>query len=1018
MTGYIILVMGFYFLNKRVIFKRFQVRGGTMTKSIGLISILRRETIIGFILAFVALMAFPTIGHAAKPSSPIEVEIGFTDKEPKLDLEAGLFVRLSTSRDIPEVTVDLELPEELRQMGSRISWTGSLSKDKPSGLSTAVWILKPGRYSIAINVRCASDIPSPCSRRLHLNMIVTDKEVRSSMDPFILMDLERAVTPEQRQRLLRRKGIEVPTPYNLLPKDIPEPFAPKDTIDENGVSNKMIEPEAAVTVTVSGVMTYKDSAGVEHPIRFAKVEVVDVDGTTDVLMGAGSTATDGTYSISATGSDTDLTGPDIKVKVRSLITNNLVAKVGVDALSTYEMESAVNMDYIAPTLSVSLTTTTPVSGSTTDSIEARAFSVLDAMLQAAGEAYHLRDLNMMPEITVIFPVAGTASFYRSSDITLNILRADALDWDVLYHEYGHYLGDKGASSNFDNSPGGDHSGGSTIPLHGKPNGIRLAWGEGWATFFAIASQVAPTATSFGLVLPSIPNAGDRVYNDTEDGILTNDLETIGYGPLGDGYASEYSISSALYDLLDADVDISPDSAAKDEVTVSHKQIWYSLNTGDWDDVGKFYNYASSLFMTDPATQEKMGAIFAMNNIAPELGLPDDGDAVSSLNSPTFEWTANGDPDPLYEHDIFQLLIFLTDGTTNTLLHSESPITTTSHTLTDPEWQAIVQAGDPDLEYKWVVLGVSQLSGRMPPTGLGLEAFLSNAHTFTLGSMYFLPDTGQWQDFTSTYGEDSDFTIYPPLYIDNLDGTVTDDNTGLMWQKQDDGVMRTWYDAGSYCASLAVGGYSDWRLPERLQLHDIVDYGKYEPSIDSVYFPGTSFRAYWTNTDYAGDSCCVWSVWFKIGTAGGYGSMKTNISYTRCVRGDDYPTQNLTDNGDGTVSDGATGLMWQQGELDLIDYKSWDAALAYCTGLTLSGYADWRLPNVRELFTLIDDRTFNPAIDTTFFPYLPSEWWYRLYWTSTTDPGFPSRAYYINFDTGSVSDGGKEPTGELAVRCVR
>ena len=82
------------------------------------------------------------------------------------------------------------------------------------------------------------------------------------------------------------------------------------------------------------------------------------------------------------------------------------------------------------------------------------------------------------------------------------------------------------------------------------------------------------------------------------------------------------------------------------------------------------------------------------------------------------------------------------------------------------------------------------------------------------TMKRLPDTGQTQSFTNTFGEDSDYTLHPPFFIVNGDGTVTDTVTGLMWQQTDGGEM-TVEAAETYCASLMLGGYDDWRLPTEI-----------------------------------------------------------------------------------------------------------------------------------------------------------------------------------------------------------
>lgn len=70
---------------------------------------------------------------------------------------------------------------------------------------------------------------------------------------------------------------------------------------------------------------------------------------------------------------------------------------------------------------------------------------------------------------------------------------------------------------------------------------------------------------------------------------------------------------------------------------------------------------------------------------------------------------------------------------------------------------------------------------------------------------------------------------------------------------------------------------------------------------------------------------------------------------------------LNNNGNGTVTDSSTGLVWQQAEPGTM---SWDSALAYCEGLSLTGANDWRLPNIKELESLTDDTRISPALDTT------------------------------------------------------
>ncbi len=122
---------------------------------------------------------------------------------------------------------------------------------------------------------------------------------------------------------------------------------------------------------------------------------------------------------------------------------------------------------------------------------------------------------------------------------------------------------------------------------------------------------------------------------------------------------------------------------------------------------------------------------------------------------------------------------------------------------------------------------------------------------------------------------------------------------------------------------------------------------------------------------------------------------------------------FVDNGNGTVSDNKTGLIWQQGEPG---YMNWQAALDYCNGLELANKTNWRLPNVKELESLTDDSRYNPAIDRNFFPNANAS----FYWSSTTFASFPDDAWSVNFGDGFGYGYGKNDSSGYGfyVRCVR
>jgi uncharacterized protein DUF1566/carboxypeptidase family protein/SdrD B-like protein len=151
----------------------------------------------------------------------------------------------------------------------------------------------------------------------------------------------------------------------------------------------------------------------------------------------------------------------------------------------------------------------------------------------------------------------------------------------------------------------------------------------------------------------------------------------------------------------------------------------------------------------------------------------------------------------------------------------------------------------------------------------------------------VPDTGQTTKYSTTFGEDADYLINAPSYADNGDGTITDNVTGLIWQKQNDAEGRSWDSAVAYCNNNTAGlPGTGWRLPTRMELLTIIDYGKFGPSIDTTYFPGTRSSPYWTSTRDVRDRSMAWCIFFDRGVSSENWKMSPfggNLVYVRCVR---------------------------------------------------------------------------------------------------------------------------------------
>lgn len=122
------------------------------------------------------------------------------------------------------------------------------------------------------------------------------------------------------------------------------------------------------------------------------------------------------------------------------------------------------------------------------------------------------------------------------------------------------------------------------------------------------------------------------------------------------------------------------------------------------------------------------------------------------------------------------------------------------------------------------------------------------------------------------------------YTDRGDGTVKDNRTGLLWQQHHEGGF-TLVGAQNHCLGLRLGGFLGWRVPTRLELESIVDFGHRwattaTASLDQTAFWGDVASTTWTSTPYAGDSTQVWVISFAGGRA--YHSSTSELNAVRCV----------------------------------------------------------------------------------------------------------------------------------------
>ena len=280
----------------------------------------------------------------------------------------------------------------------------------------------------------------------------------------------------------------------------------------------------------------------------------------------------------------------------------------------------------------------------------------------------------------------------------------------------------------------------------------------------------------------------------------------------------------------------------------------------------------------------------------------------------------------------------------------------------------------------------------------------------------LPDTGQTGSYTSTFGEDNDYNINVPSYTNNGNSTITDNITGLMWQQADGGEM-TIENAIIYANNLVLGGFSDWRLPTPIESFSILNHQNNNPAMSNI-FTASAAEYWWTNKFQVGDATKVWST--NAGGGIGKHSKSETISaggikkfHAKAVRDVTTPTtisNHFTDNGNGTITDNLTLLVWQK--VSNPNLFTWENALVYAEGLNLATASDWRLPNIKELQSLNDETVSNPSVNTTFFPTIGA----HNYWSSTSLPNQTTKAWYWSTIFGVTTYDTKTNTN--FVICVR
>jgi hypothetical protein len=154
----------------------------------------------------------------------------------------------------------------------------------------------------------------------------------------------------------------------------------------------------------------------------------------------------------------------------------------------------------------------------------------------------------------------------------------------------------------------------------------------------------------------------------------------------------------------------------------------------------------------------------------------------------------------------------------------------------------------------------------------------------------------------------------------------------------------------------------------------------------------------------------------IGGVSGAFDVTTEVGSGACTAGnpnanviETTPTSSFIDHGNGTVTHNLTGLMWKQAVQGPID---WSTALAAAAADTTAGHSDWRLPNKKELESIVEHCGYSPSINQTLFPSTPA----IIFWSGSSYVPNPSLAWGVLFFAGSSTT--LDKTNTRYVRLVR
>ncbi|MBF0474662.1 MAG: hypothetical protein HQK59_02345 [Deltaproteobacteria bacterium] len=705
-----------------------------------------------FIMFAFLIFLFPAVSNATQPSIPIKRNINFNESDKTITID--FLVEPSPDFGVVKIKIDVETQGTVLVGSASVPQGITVVKNQRYVYKFPASFSGIGQGEVTFTLSCMDKDDKVVFAPRLFYFFINDKDGLTSSPSSTTHAREnqlnnllsrKIISPEEFQKQYKKL-----TSYEVAPDHTPRPYeyTPENIKMDRIMGRLDANPKNSRSSTsdVRGTCRYATSATAFRPIRYAVVEIYDTTGTTPVLLGTTSTDDAGNYGYFATE------GLPASIVARVLATHDSIGSsqgtevTPPDNDTLYELQS--------PITSAGGTSVTINLDGAFNTAENLAFAIQDCTITAY--AYYKSIIarsevgkSTMPDkLRIRFPGPNpNGSYYSKTNNYIVIGAGHAKSWDVICHEYGHYIQN---INGINASRGNDHyirqnmTGWKQNDNHvlTKDEALKLAYAEGWPTYMGTILQISMGADKFGL-----PEVGDTKYWDPANG-FGYDLENNSNYARGVGEDNELSVQRVLWDLHDAPLD------EHDEVQFGADAMWRlfvdtkPLTLPDfW---AQLKNTQPPRLYPDETVAEwsiRYGGIFADHNIGPQP-LEPANHAPFADSPPTFKWLTKGAnefpasevPAASYRYDQFILEFWNKDYTTMIGSISKSTTddqqTTCSVTPDATLWSKILAEKAP---VHWVVKGRNS----RPPVNDYIYGFSSTLSGVNLALV--IDDTGSMSD---------------------------------------------------------------------------------------------------------------------------------------------------------------------------------------------------------------------------------------------------------------------------------